>query len=353
MSHGLTNLLGINLFDGAGAVWVFFTISGFLITIALSSKYTGNYRDLLHFYWNRMIRLYPTYWIWLTVTIAAYFLLPSSLFIYQKFSVDGSNQASGFWLDHASIATTKTIITALLANATGFFSDSFMRLGLDPLNGHLIPNPLLDAQIWAMGFMFIGQFWSIGVELCFYALAPWVVRSPIRIAIFFLTSCTGLLEKWWVLLSTHLHMPAVLTMLQVPKYIWMFMLGAMLARTYISYRDSTSKRETILLIVSLLVMYTVLAARGTNLFPIQTFPWWLFLILTASIPLLFSATSKNKIDKFIGELSYPVYINHFLLIQILGTVAVPSGILFASVSCLVAVVMVLLVERPARKLKFS
>src|SRR5205807_1016610 len=37
-------------------------------------------------------------------------------------------------------------------------------------------------------------------------------------------------------------------------------------------------------------------------------------ITCAAIPLLFLWTQKSRIDRFVGELSYPVYISHMLVI---------------------------------------
>jgi peptidoglycan/LPS O-acetylase OafA/YrhL len=45
--------------------------------------------------------------------------------------------------------------------------------------------------------------------------------------------------------------------------------------------------------------------------------WIYYLTLTICIPLLFIFTGKSKADRFFGDLSYPVYIIHVLVISIL------------------------------------
>lgn len=351
MSHGLTTFLGIRLFDGTGAVWTFFAISGFLITVALNNKYAVGERHLAHFYWNRVVRLYPAYWLWLALTIAAYLLIPPSLLTYQRFVVDGSVQASGFWADNAHGASASTLAVAAFANMTGFLSDPLLYLGFDKATGTLVANPRQDAPTWAMGFMFLGQFWSIGVELCFYALAPLVAKSMWRITLLFALSASGYLEQALVKLGKWVDLPPVLTYVQAPKFLWMFMIGAMLAHAFLSARGAGRKKlwqPTVLL----LMMYAYVASRAPILFPMQTFPWWLFVALTVSVPLLFAKTASNKLDRLAGDLSYPVYINHFIVIQLVGSVVAPSGFIFALVSILLATATVILVERPARRLKF-
>lgn len=43
----------------------------------------------------------------------------------------------------------------------------------------------------------------------------------------------------------------------------------------------------------------------------------LFIFSFIFIPFIFKLFKNNKIDRFIGELSFPVYISHFLIIDIL------------------------------------
>ena len=99
-------------------------------------------------------------------------------------------------------------------------------------------------------------------------------------------------------------------------------------------------------------MYFYTASRGDALFPIHSFPWWLFALLTAAVPFLFRFTAANPIDRFAGDLSYPIYVNHFVIIQLVGSLIAPIGILFAAVSIAFAAATVFIVERPARRLKF-
>jgi hypothetical protein len=81
---------------------------------------------------------------------------PASL-TYQRFIVDGSVQASGFWADYAAGASAGTLAVALFANISGFLSDALLYLGFDKATGVLVANPRHDAPVWAMGFMFVGQ----------------------------------------------------------------------------------------------------------------------------------------------------------------------------------------------------
>jgi peptidoglycan/LPS O-acetylase OafA/YrhL len=351
MAHGLTTLFGSHLIDAAGSVWVFFAISGFLITIALNRNYTGTIHDLLHFYWNRAVRLFPSYWVWLVVIIAAYFLLPHS-FLTRGYSADGSFQASGFWRDHFHAATAGTLIVATVANVTGFFADAMLRLGFDKSTGELISNPNGDAPVWAMPFVFIGQYWSIGVELCFYAIAPLLARRLWGASLIFLLSATGYAERAWASICETLALPPVWAALGAPKYLWIFMIGVALAHVYLAWRDESRRGYVTAGLVSV-AMGTVVFLRHAVLFTNPAFPWWEFLALVGIIPLLFALTSGNKYDRFAGDLSYPIYVNHFLIIQITSSFIAPNGALYAVLTIAVAAAMIMFVERPSQRWKFS
>jgi peptidoglycan/LPS O-acetylase OafA/YrhL len=351
IEHGLTTLFGFHLIDAAGAVWVFFAISGFLITIALDRKYADGPHRLAHFYANRALRLYPSYWVWVLVTVAAYSLLPHDFFT-RGFREDGSFQSSGFWFHHASLASIGTLLVAFMANLTGLFADALLSLGFDKSTGALIANPQHTAPVWAMAFMFIGQFWTIGVELCFYALAPLLSKRLWSIAAVFVLSASGYAERAWVWLGAALHLPAAVIYLNAPKYLWIFMIGAALARAYLARQDGNLRSFGAALVMCL-AMFICAAVRHTALFTNPAFPWWEFVALTAAVPFLFALTSKNKIDRFLGDLSYPVYVNHFLIIQIVSTFVAPNGAVYAGLSIAIASATVVWIERPARAWKFA
>jgi len=53
------------MIDGpaAYAVWGFFLLSGFLMTAVLNKKYGENFKNLKYYALNRILRIYPLYWI--------------------------------------------------------------------------------------------------------------------------------------------------------------------------------------------------------------------------------------------------------------------------------------------------
>lgn len=342
MNHGRTTLFGFDLLDGAGAVLVFFTISGFLITFALLQKYEGQENGYLGFYWNRVVRLFPVYWVWLLISVVLYVFEPFGQLSYQ-----GTSNVA-FWTDNIERASTGTLLTAVIANITSFPIDALLALDFSPLTGGLVPKAPNGA--WSIGFVLIGQFWSVSVELFFYFLAPLVVRSPLRVALMFVFSISGAFHYSWELLTAASGLPLEFQFLRGPESMWMFMLGSILAHGYAAMRDTSQKRLTCI-VLGLSAFLYIITSRN-SLFPSADFPWWQFASLTAAIPILFHLTRRSSIDGFIGSLSYPVYVVHFQLIQILGTLLHPNGALFAAVSILVSAIAILAIDRPISKFKW-
>ena len=63
---------------------------------------------------------------------------------------------------------------------------------------------------------------------------------------------------------------------------------------------------SILLIISLNYFVHYLALK-----------WVIYIIFSLSIPIVFSLTKYNTFDKLLGDLSYPIYISHILVIAVL------------------------------------
>ena len=55
--------------DGKLAVRVFYIISGFYMTLILNEKYIGQNSSYKLFITNRLLRLYPIYWVILLLTL--------------------------------------------------------------------------------------------------------------------------------------------------------------------------------------------------------------------------------------------------------------------------------------------
>jgi len=64
-------------------------------------------------------------------------------------------------------------------------------------------------------------------------------------------------------------------------------------------------------------VFILLSILTFNFMPIQYFikQYLFYSILTITIPFIFIYTKKNTVDRFIGELSYPIYISHIFILS--------------------------------------
>lgn len=164
-------ILGMKLLPGDLAVEVFFAISGFYMSLILTDKY----RDSGTFYVNRFLRLYPVYFITVVGTWAWFFLT------WQHLGRPPTNS----WMDayqHMSalpislIAASNWTMIGLDIPSLFHFSEG---RGFLPFH-YLFPADAPDGAKWAGEFRTIGQAWSIGVEIWFYILAPFLVPLRMR-----------------------------------------------------------------------------------------------------------------------------------------------------------------------------
>ena len=83
--------------------------------------------------------------------------------------------------------------------------------------------------------------------------------------------------------------------------------------------------------------------------------WGLYLLVAFAVPVLFAASKTSRIDERIGDLSYPVYVCHFLVIawvaSLAGVEPRTRGGLVVLLTLAVAAALVVLVEIPLQRLR--
>ncbi|MGI4762585.1 MAG: acyltransferase family protein, partial [Janthinobacterium lividum] len=172
-------LFGLHSVGGDTAVEAFFMISGFYMALILNTKY--NKGDYWLFITNRLLRLFPIYWLLVLLTlvasIATYFTFGHSLKLaaYQQ----AAQLSVGTWL------------LILLANIFIVGQDFMMFLGLDRNGGlHFTNHALQGSQGLPplYQFLFVHQAWSLALEISFYLLAPFLVRRKPAVLLVLCTS---------------------------------------------------------------------------------------------------------------------------------------------------------------------
>src|SRR5918993_2186065 len=167
-------ILGFTLLDSDVAVKAFYIISGFYMALILNEKYIYSNNSYSLFITNRFLRIYPLYWIVLLLTILYSIMLIDS----KDSNLSQLNNYATNWDD----MKTETFIFLLFTNIFLFFQDVVMFLGFNTTSGELFftsnfqnTNPQLHT------FLFVPQAWTIGIELTFYLIAPFVAKKKLKL----------------------------------------------------------------------------------------------------------------------------------------------------------------------------
>ena len=282
----------VKFIHGGLAVQAFFVVSGFYMALVLDGKYTD--RNL--FYSNRLLRLAPAYFtmlaIALVVLLAFEMTATSSLGI---FNLVFSNPLS------AAILVFENIFVIGQHWLYWFMIDDQGGLYLDPYGG-------LPTETTAVGWqaLLVPQSWSLSLELMFYAIAPWLARKNLKVILIITAASIGLR-----LAGTYL--PVEFPLWQGRLFItvlFMFLFGMLAYRAYPVIR--VLPRYMHYAVTAVMVAGIVFLPNTGWSHSVQS--WLIYIGMAIGTPFAFAATGKNTIDRWIGELSYPIYLTHLVVV---------------------------------------
>lgn len=309
---------------GRVAVQAFFAISGFYISMALSTSYAGATRA---FWVNRALRLYPVYLVVAALTLAARGL--GSDFLHQFAALPPAAQG---WLAATNVALLGQDWTMFLG-----LHDGVLRFVTD----------FRDSSPPLYRFLLVPPAWSLGLELTFYALAPWLLRlrTPVLVGLAIASlgvrialAAAGLFEDPW-------------SYRFFPSEVSMFLVGALAYRAYAVMERGARQHRRGQIATACACVAIVLYARLPVPEPAKSI-FFLSLFVLA-LPAIFLASKDSRIDRFIGDLSYPLYISHFLVLGVLGrwlhaATSVAQGLAMVSATIIVAIGFCLAVDAPVQ-----
>jgi peptidoglycan/LPS O-acetylase OafA/YrhL len=242
-------------------------ISGFLISTALHARYPATPEGLVRFYRRRFVRIFSLYWPLVLLTMCFY-------------------APARDWLISGSAAD----------HVTGLFL-----FGIDwRVSLVTYPLPYLGATIPGLS-----QAWTLGVELTFYLLAPWLLRS------------------WKVALAALLASAAIRASViwyggYHPIWSYTFLPGTLvffLIGHFGRFAGDAVRQLRWPVIGFVLLAAGAAVSAATPLRPWDSLTFWASCILVAAaLPGVFAATKDIRFLNALGNLSYPVYLVHFLVI---------------------------------------
>jgi peptidoglycan/LPS O-acetylase OafA/YrhL len=303
------------------AVKAFFIVSGFYMALVLH----GHYRDRPRrdFYLSRLARLLPLYWVIGIATIAAeYFMIAPG----QKFYPLVSPIAAAAGLEIGTLPIPIVLCTGI-SIVTMLGMDTGQWLGFGRVGGTLgIAPDMVPGATSVMGLSPVPQAWSIGLELVFYLIAPFIIGWRLRTIALFAIASLGF--RFGLALLGFDGEPWSRSLF--PSELVFFLMGVVAFRIY----ALIPKLTTIVPHIGLLRLVPITVALmispifnyhdNQHNIVVQTLP---YLLVAIGIPFLFDRTKSSAIDARIGDLSYPIYIGHLFclgMLQLLIPTWVPS-----------------------------
>jgi peptidoglycan/LPS O-acetylase OafA/YrhL len=319
---------GMCMTGGSVSVQTFFMISGFYMALVLNEKYLQGESSYWRFLASRFLRIFPAYWVILVLTIGARAVTPG-----------------GDWRLYHDALTPWTSLVLGFTNVFLFGQDVVFFLGFEPERGTLHwVSSLAAADFQAQRFMLVPQAWSLALELVFYTLAPFLVRKPTRIV-------------FLILLSLGLRLVLVFGLqLRVdpweyrffPNELALFLTGSLGYHAYRQMKHGGHRTRTLGTVAWIVMVVSILGFDRVE-FPGKTILY--FVLIAVCIPAAFLRTKALKVDRFIGELSYPIYISHILVISVLRRAGFDSLAMILFVTVLVSLALMLLLEQPIDRVR--
>ena len=328
------------LIGGQLAVQSFYMFSGFLISyILIESK---SYTSIKNFYFNRILRIYPIYFIILILTIISY------LFSF-NFLENEKNDLISFFDNN----NFKINFILIITNIFIFFQDYLFFLGVEN-NQFYIAENFLNSEVVLSKGLIIPQSWTLSLELFFYLLAPFILK---KIRLIFLIIIFSLLLRFFLVTKGFSSDPWSYRFF--PNEISLFLFGSLSHQLiYPKIKILFSKNRYLPRNITLFLILLVFIFPIVELsFFIKSTSFLFFLFFL--MPFTFIFQNQNKVDRIIGELSYPIYIFHISLISLTSyivdylLISFSVTILSFSFTLLMSIIINIIISKPINKIRIK
>ena len=268
---------------GHAAVMSFFVLSGYVITWVLQNKYPTDRLGIKAFFVGRFLRIYPLYWVILTVVVIGFFLAPGPAADYPQ-------------LKPERIACDYMLLPYAFI---GFF--------------HFLNQ-------YAYGMIDVPA-WTLPYDLLFYLIAPWLVlrKKALLAVILYELAYLAAIATW----GTNDFLPWHEGYLTTGHAAMLaFAVGAL---SYY-YRDIRIPTPIIIAMVAL-QLYVVFIPYGLTNYYLNH-----LLNIGASVILVLAFKKRSKLDNLLGELTYSTYLLHVPLLRLFEFISLPFYSVFALIA---------------------
>lgn len=325
---------GVQMTGGVASVQTFYMISGFYMAMVLSTKYTGP-GSIRVFYTNRFLKIFPLYWTILAISAIYYGIIA-------VFPIYFSNETAGSVENPLTVTGVPigAVITSMASQIFIFGQDIIVFLGIS--DGKLsFTHSFRESspQLWTT--LLVPQAWSLGLELDFYLIAPALIILRTRylfavlLASVAVRACVYRLLGWDQDPWTYRFFPSELAL---------FVAGMISYRIYAAIKDRL-RRPSWVAGARIVAAAAIASTALYSFVPLSTdLREILFLLqIFASLPALMVVSSSSRLDRGVGELSFGVYVVHFLILAVLRKFAasLPGTSLYPALGVLISIVAAL------------
>ncbi|MBI2920153.1 MAG: acyltransferase [Planctomycetes bacterium] len=328
-------------YAGPFALYIFYAVSGYYMTLTLTSKYAGP-GGIRAYFVNRALRILPMY----AVLLAA----------FAPLVLANANPTRGAW---AALGNPGRVAAAVLQlTPLGQESVHWMHIAGGSL--HYTPEFRTEAMP-AWHLLVLPTCWSLSIECGFYLLAPLLVRRPL------MTRCViaGASLAWWAA-ALAVRAPVDPWIYRaLPASLVFFMAGSVVRALHERHQArfgalSAALRARPALAALAVGGFLALLVAWRLAAPHSAHPaMWLSLVplyalSLTTLPVLFNLSGGRspaaRVDKWLADLAYPIFLVHYPIIRLTGWVD-PLAILGASAA--VSAVALVLVDVPVRSWKLA
>ncbi|MEI6128176.1 MAG: acyltransferase, partial [Pseudomonadota bacterium] len=274
------------------AVFGFYVLSGFLMSCILNNNYGFTFTGIKAYVINRFLRIFPTYWL---VILLAFFII-------KMYPVPAEALRPCLTMPDTILEWIQNIFILGLGST---FGTSLAEVRMSP------------------------PAWTLHIELLFFLAMPFIVGNKKR------TAAWALLSIMLTSYALYNHQPYPYRYIPVQAASLPYSLGALLYFTCNTIDGRTLKFNLSCLVIFLIAFFLnlIFVPKFSN--P-QELPFYINLFLHIGIIAFLSKIPRDRIptkiflaDKFLGDLSYPIFLIHWPIAVLVSVIAfngkMPAG----------------------------